>query len=225
MTHFNLRGRVAAGLFTALAMGSIANAAIFNEGGNDSGSLLGNAHAITGVAGTPVDSFFGVLGNNLIGSTADDVDLIQINITDVANFSAFGRDLDNSHDVRLLIFDQNGFGVSYREDVVFGDPDAILNDSFITTPGIYYLAITSYVMATSSGGDIWDNFNGSLTTERQPDGIGALGVLSGWNYNNPGGPVGAYQIDLIGVTVVPTPATLALMAIGGLAFGTRHRNR
>jgi hypothetical protein len=32
MTHFTLRGRVAAGFFTALGFGSIANAAIFNEG-------------------------------------------------------------------------------------------------------------------------------------------------------------------------------------------------
>lgn len=222
--HFTYRGCIAAGLVAAFGLGSSANADIFNEGATDAGSLVGNAHTISGIAGTSVDSFFGVLGNNLIGSTADDVDLIQIYISDPANFSAYGRDLNNTGDVRLLLFDHNGFGVSYRDDVVFGDPDAILNNSFITTPGIYYLAITSSViMATSSSGDIWDNFNGSLTTERQPDGIGALDVLSGWTYNNPGGPTGTYQIDFTAVTVVPAPATTALMATAALAFGVSRR--
>ncbi len=154
---------------------------------------------------------------------ADDVDLYQILIDRPDNFNASTVEL-TSADTQLFLFDVDGNGVTHNDDNVFPGEglQSRLTNQFVTSPGIYYLAITQYNNdALNPDGDlIWNNT--PFRAERQPDGPGAPGPLNSWTVSNFGGDF-TYSIELSGVVFIPGPGTLGVLAIGGLGMLRRRR--
>ncbi len=173
--------------------------------------------AVVGPPDTDVDFIHG----SFLG--ADDVDLYQIFINRPDVFNASTIDF-TSADTQLFLFDIDGNGVTHNDDNV--QPgiglQSRLTGQFVTSPGIYYLAITQYNNdALNPDGDlIWNNT--PFRAERQPDGPGAPGPLNGWSVSNIGGDF-TYSIELSGVHFIPGPGTLGVLAIGGLGMLRRRR--
>ncbi|MBY0460371.1 MAG: DVUA0089 family protein, partial [Gemmataceae bacterium] len=117
-----------------------------------------------------------------------DVDVYAINVCDPASFSAttYTGD-DNALDTRLYLFDANGAGVTFNDDVPDGFPGdqsltSRISGQFVPAAGQYYLAITTYnsLPLDSDGNALWNST--PFNTERAPDGPGAGGTLVSWDY-------------------------------------------
>jgi len=196
-----------------LALSGVAFGDVWDEQG-DAGQLLGDAQVTVGNG-----SLDEIRGNH----DANDADLYKIMITDAGGFSATTTG-GTSLDTQLFLFDANGMGVSHNDDDPNGGLQSRLTGQFVSGPGIYYLAISTFNMdPNSAGGLIWQS--SPFGVERQPDGPGAGSPLLNWT---PGGATaGAYSIFLTGAgfAEVPAPGALALLGLGGMAAAGRRRRQ
>ncbi len=140
----------------------------------------GDAGDLPDIAQTPQGS--GTLGS-IAGSIAqaDDVDMYEIEICDVASFSATTSGLA-SIDTQLWLFDANGTGVAFNDDTPPGGvgTQSTLSNAFVTANGTYYLAISTYDRdaVDALGVEIWADT--PFGEERAPDGLAAANPVAGW---------------------------------------------
>lgn len=186
----------------------------------DAGMLLDDAQPLGG--GGPIDYITGSIQHS------SDADLYRIHIFDPDAFFASTVNDDTSvGDTRLYLFDHDGMGISFSEDVSEFDYRSRLTNQFVPDEGDYYLAVSSYDFGPQSGTfdsffNIW--FDVPWTVERAPDGPGAGAPLSHWAGYGYG--EGGYRIDLGGVeaiTDIPEPTSLVLVALGAALLGRRKR--
>lgn len=137
---------------------------------------------------------------NIVGSIAvtTDRDVYCIHITNVAAFraSTVGQPGTLS-DTQLFLFDSAGIGVTHDDDDPAGGTlRSVITNMFVTSPGIYYLAISGYNSDPLSPANllIWNNT--PFAAERAPDGPGAPGPLAAWTGTS---GTGTYDILLAGV--------------------------
>jgi subtilisin-like proprotein convertase family protein len=160
----------------------------------DAGDLIATAQVPTGT-----DPFISLGGSIEAGS---DADLYLINICDAANFGATTVGTGTTGDTQLFLFNPDGTGVTFNDDSV-GLLSTITNQ-FIVANGNYYLAVVRYNLdpVDELGQLMWNNT--PFAVERQPDGPGALGMLSGWLGTS---GTGAYQVNFTG-TCFPSSVNL-----------------
>jgi hypothetical protein len=189
----------------------------------DAGQLPATAQA--------TDSGSGSLAS-IVGATsgADLVDMYQINIRDFQNFQAGTGAAGGSatFDTQLWLFDSAGNGVLANDDCALGcglqshiqGPTPIPAEAGgLTANGNYYIAVSGFNNdPTSAGGAIFTQT--AFTDLSGPDGPGGGSPIAGWGG---GGAFGSYTIGLVGANFVPEPATLGLVALGGLAVLRRRR--
>ena len=181
-------------LLAAFATPSLA--ATWNEVG-DAGNSIAGAQSTAGTG--PLTTIQGQLAFDT------DEDLYCIRVVDPAQFRAWllcGSFADND----LWLFDVNGFGVAGNDGCQFGQTN--VGTPLVTTPGIYYLAITPSDREAFHPGvaPIWNP--PATGSQRAPDGPGAPGPLASW-----GGPgvvsfFNNYTVNLTGAEFCD-PATPA----------------
>jgi hypothetical protein len=196
----------------ALGLSATAWAQTWSEVG-EAGNLPGTAQVPVG--GGPLTTITGTL------DPGGDADMYLINIPVPANFMAKTWP-STAIDTQLWLFDLAGNGIAFDDDDPGGAGlQSTLTGTFLPAGGNYYLAVSPYDYDALDGGglEIWTD--SPFNTERGPNGPGAPGPIGSW-----GGNVstdGAYQIDLQGASFVPEPATLMLLAMGGLLATRRRR--
>lgn len=121
-----------------------------------------------------------------------DVDMYAISITDPANFSAA---VSSSFDSQLWLFDANGKGVSFGEDI--NGVQGGLNSNCIPAPGVYYIAVSWYPNAALGCGEeaIWNST--PWNEVRCPDGPERTSRVAQWRYSGGSGEY-SYTISLQG---------------------------
>jgi len=221
-------------LAVALAALLVANpvlAADYTEVGDAGESLATAAQADTQALGTSLDAIIGTISGN-------NADLFAILITDPVNFTA-ANPLNaagniNTFDSQLFLFDANGFGVLYNQDVPppSGGSQSFLSPSAAGVPltaGLYYLAIAPVGYSPlSAGGLIFPNTSlSNPTAVVGATGPGGSQALSSWT-GNTSSPGGDYRISLTGAAFVPEPSTgllSGLVLLGGLSALSRRAKR
>ena len=182
-TVSDAQGRTGTG---SIALNTIAYA--WNEttdGGGDAGELLATAQHISGSG--PLGGIRGIINGN-------EADMYAIYICDHANFSASTVG-GTSLDTQLWLFNSTGLGVSFDDDT--STSQSTVTGQFLTSDGLYYLAVTEYNRDAHDAADnlIWND--GPFAVERQPDGPGAANRLDHWDTGGANG--GGYLITLSGV--------------------------
>ena len=202
------------GVSAVLACGGVAFGQIWQEVGDAPALIPGQA-----VVGRPNMQVANITGSFL---GADDVDLYQIFIDRPGNLNISTVDRTTA-DTQLFLFDINGNGVTHNDDNVMPGIglQSRITGQFVTSPGIYYLAITQFNNdpRNPAGDLIWNNT--PFRSERRPDGPGAPGPLDSWTTSGIGGAF-SYTIELSGVLFIPAPGAMALLWLGGL-FAMRRR--
>jgi hypothetical protein len=198
-------------LLAGLSVSSAAFSQVWLESG-EAGDLPGTANVTMGVG--PLLDITGFMD-------ASNADMYAIMIVDEASFSATTVG-GAAFDTQLFLFDSAGMGVSFNDDSV--DFQSTLTSTFVTSNGLYYLAVSQYDFdADSAGGAIW--LDTPFGVERAPDGPGAGSPVSSWS--GTGGGTGAYSIFLTGTeyATVPEPGTLFAIGAGllGLAIARRRK--
>lgn len=195
---------------------------------DDAGELTAIAQIPTGI-GT-LNSISGTLEGSFLLGRPDFQDVFKIFISNPSAFTAtsivpfVGF---NDFDTQLWLFDELSFGVLGNDNIATFDTHGRLlpssNDgsgAVVTTPGIYYLAVSGFGSVPTSGGAGIFGFSVPLEISG-PDGPGGAGAHDGWSAD---GATGNYTIILTGTTTVPAPG--AAMAIGaGLGFLAVRRRR
>lgn len=226
-------------LVVALAAGVLAAPAAFGEDwveprSNDAGRVPETALVPTAEQeGLPLDAISGVLeqfdqGRGVPLTPTDGQDMFAIWIADPAGFSAraipVGSTLTNP---QLFLFDANGFGVLANRDFQTFDqyprlgPVADDGTFTLTTPGLYYLAISGVGSDPFSGSTMSPIFNFGVPIEISgPDGPGGMSPLVDWTDPS---MYGSYYIELTGVTFAPAPGAGVLAAMGAAAAMRRRR--
>lgn len=127
-------------------------------------------------------------------SANNDVDMYEIQIPDSAVLSISVQCTVNS-DPDLWLFDQNGLGVAANATCAAGS-ETIL-DTFVASPGIYYIAIAADLMEPYADSDpIWAS---GTTGEHAADGTGSAGAVTGWVDSGAQVASSAYTITFAGV--------------------------
>ncbi|MDP6545797.1 MAG: PEP-CTERM sorting domain-containing protein [Phycisphaerae bacterium] len=185
------------------------------DGGGDAGDLLGSTQVTTGAGA--LTQITGVL----VGP--EDVDLYRISITSASTFSATSTGGFSHPPHRLYLFDALGNGISGYKDA--NNTGALLSDAFVVAPGVYHLALSGFSHPMTAGNlDLWDA-NGAADVELAPDGAGAAGLFDDWSPSIVPASLDSYTITLTGAEYAPEPATMTLLALGGLAVLRRRRRR
>lgn len=195
-----------------LALSATAWTQTWSEVG-EAGELPGTAQMPAGSG--PLTTITGTL------NAGGDADMYLVNIPVPANFLAKTWP-STALDTQLWLFDLAGNGITFNDDDPGGAGlQSTLTGTYLPAGGDYYLAVSQYNYDALDGGGlaIWND--SPFNTERAPDGPGAPGPVASWAGTTFAD--GAYQIDLMGVDFVPEPATLTLLAVGGLAFLRRRR--
>lgn len=207
------------GIVGAIAMTAVASADIWTEVG-DAPDSPSPGQMTVGVG--PLTDIFGTLGDGIV---VPDVDMYCVRITSASTFGAIVDSAD--FDSQMFMFDVSGMGVNHNDDNV-----GLFSGLYSLGPGagtpapiplvdgaVYGLAISSYNVdpVDPAGGFMWSNspFGDQTAPDLSP------GPLSGWSGDGTGGD---YHIRLIGATFceVPEPASLSLLALGGLIFIRRR---
>jgi len=169
------------------------------DGGGDAGDIISGFQTCTGP--NQLQAIVGSL------TTDEDVDAYLIDVCDPAAFSAttFRGNLFDV-DTRLFLFDSNGLGVTFDEDIPNGFPGEVtfssrISGTFVPAPGNYYLVITSYDVTPidADGSVLW--LEEPYDIERAPDGPGAASPIAGWQSFN-AFDTGTYEISLTGACFV-----------------------
>jgi len=205
--------RLAAALLGALVSSAAALAGPDWEelanGGGDAGSGIVTAQTVVGMGS--LNTVSGSLSEGGFGAgDFQDVYLIRISAPSAflaATTIAGGGAAD--FNTQLWLFDFFGTGIVGNDDASTADVGSLLRGAAtdgsgaqVTTPGLYYLAISGFDSdPVSPGGAIFDQVT---TTEISgPDGPGGSIPLSGWDAE---GQTGEYTIVLSGVEFVETCA-------------------
>ncbi|MFT3685081.1 MAG: hypothetical protein QM783_09180 [Phycisphaerales bacterium] len=161
-----------------------------------------------GDAGETLDSAALVSGSGPLGRirgslTASDTDLYKITLCD--NGSGFSASTypGTTMDTQLFLFDANGVGVAFDDDVPVGLPgDGALQSTIYGSffAGDYYLAVTLWDRdpQDASAQDLWQDTPYNVV--RGADGPGAANPLAAWTGTFGGS--GNYTIDLVGACFV-----------------------
>jgi hypothetical protein len=186
---------------------------------------------LTEITGTIPDTTDPLLG----------VEMFKIFVSDFVDFSAITTGLAfGIPDTELFLFDSNGLGVYGNDDIDGGNTLSCLPSADggnpcssarpagvgPTTDGFYYLAITrSSNLPLSVDGDIFTILN--FTDVVGPDGtMGGNSAITDWDggaFTSPDTDLVNFDIKLTGVSAVPEPGVLALLAIGLLCVVLRKR--
>lgn len=122
---------------------------------------------------------------------AGDVDVYRITVDDPATFTA-ATCAGSSLDTQLFLFDLNGRGVVANDDSCAAQSS--LTNALVTSPGVYYLAISEYNRdPLSVAGAI---FGTATTGQVGPTGPGGAQPLTAWSGTPTG--TGSYTITLTG---------------------------
>jgi hypothetical protein len=201
-----------------------AHAQVWNEAG-DAGDMPGTAQTVAG-AGALTDIFGAV-------SVTSDADIYRIRIANPAAFSATTNLLTGTMtDTTLYLFNLDGTGIAKNDDVSGSNflSDLPAGNALYSSlaPGDYYLAVAGfafapfYVNPPSTIADlIFDvnNFTGVIGPQAGAAGMPILGWANAGMYDS-----GTYHVTLTGAEfVVPAPASLALLGLGGLVATRRRR--
>jgi hypothetical protein len=157
------------------------------DGGGDAGDMPATSQAISGSG--PLAGIRGTIAGN-------EADMYAIYICDHTVFSATTVNSSTSLDTQMFLFDGTGHGVTADDDSA-GTSQSTLTSQFVTTNGLYYLAISEYDKDPRdiSGNELW--IDTPYDVERQPDALGAANPIASWDANGAGG--GGYLILLTGV--------------------------
>lgn len=227
--HLNhaLAAALAAPLAALATSGAFAGPDWDGDFGKDAGPTIQTAQKIT--FGGPVQSIGGRLTGTAFTLGADFQDVYQIAITDPG---AFVIDLSGENsvdfDACLWLFDENGIPLLGTNDADSKTTAPKLTNSSnagssitITTPGIYYIAISGIGSEPLSfGKPLWPSvvFSPGIVA-------GAFGTKSPWDGSWSGdGAVGDYVMTVTGVSGVPAPGAVALLGFAGL-ISRRRRSR
>lgn len=185
--------------------------------------------------GGVVQNITGTLGGSPLVGEADLVDMYLVHIDMPMSFSmsTMGGIAGGSanFDSQLFLFRADGIPSDRRAHALLANHLAMAGStgSFVgnhasdgsftlDTPGLYYLAICAF------GTNPYDSGNEPLWGPLNVPGVVAFGnggVLGAWQ--TPGAVQGgAYTIHLSGVSGVPAPGALALLALVGLTRGRRR---
>lgn len=230
-------GVIAAGL-AALAATAVAPASVvfgpeWDEVG-DAGSLPGSAQTVLGTG--PVGQIRGSLATTAFGGDQQDMYLINITGPTAVLGGPFVATTDSSlggstsFDSALWLFDANGLGLLGTTSATFSGGAATLGNFatdgtglVITTPGLYYLAISVADSVPLSGSSLPIFLFTTPGEVSGPDGSGASTPIAGWTTGSGGG--GDYIIKLTGVSFIPGPAGWAVLCGVGAACGAARRRR
>ncbi len=199
------------------------------EPGGGAGSSLATAdepsgsgllHTISGRLRGPAD-----------GQGASDFeDVYRIFISAPTAFSArtFGGPGSATFNTQLWLFDASGRGLLGNDDAGPGEPGSLLLSMStdltgvqITTPGVYYLAISGLGNVPVSAGGMIFEFVTPFEISG-PDGPGGAAPLQGWSG---AGAFGDYVIELQGVSFVPSVGSAGVMGVFMGMVGTCRRRR
>ena len=163
------------------------------NGGGDAGDLPATAQIPTGT-----DPFGGLSGS--LDTTAD-ADLFRINVCNPTNFVASTANADTTIDTQLFLFNLDGTGVTFNDDVPDGFPgDATLQSritgQFVAAAGEFFLAVSRYDNDPQDGANqaLW--IDTPFGVERAPDGAGAASPIASWTGGAFG--TGTYVVNLSG---------------------------
>lgn len=175
----------------------------------------------------PVNTIVGRLAGNAFVGEGDFQDCYQIVISDpgtfMINLASPGSSFLN-FDACLWLFDANGAPLLGTNDQSPDNNAPMMGNSSnagpmvtITTPGIYYLAISGFAsQPTFFGVTCFPQFVFN-------PGIVAGGVTIGWDGWSGPGATGDYVMTVTGVSGVPAPGAAALLAL--MPFSGRRRRR
>jgi hypothetical protein len=212
--------------------GSPISAATWTEQG-DAGQTLATAQALpTGIV--PLDQIDGTADG-----TTGDADVYEIFISDPAAFSAqtVGGDskcttcATQEFDASLALFDENGIGIYFNDDLAQDVGDAFLpagNALSPTQAGWYFLAVfdddLTPLSELSEEGIIFPEVFFPFTDIVGPTGPGGGDPLSLFFEENVVVETRDYSVLLTG-TVIPEPATGLLVGLGFTAMGVVRRGK
>jgi hypothetical protein len=186
--------------------------------GADVGQLP--ATALLDARGGPLSQIKGTL------SSAADVDMYYIFITDPANFSARTTGQPGTLlDSQLYLFSGDGFGVAANDNAALLNPRSSIEGVAGLQAGIYLLAISSFNSDPVAPGGL-RLFPDAATGVVGPTGPGGGLALTGWTGGGSG--AGTYTIALTGTSLVPEPGSWALFGLGAAVLagcGLRLRKR
>jgi len=155
----------------------------------DAGDLTNNAQDVMG------NGDISAIVGNLESASAD---MYRFDICDPGLFSASSVGGTNI-DTQLFLFDSSGLGIVFNDDAPgLFVLQSSLTSTFITSPGTYYLAISTYDTdpLTEESLPIWNDV--PFAVERAPDGTGAGGTVAQWEFDEFADD-GSYTIFLTGV--------------------------
>ena len=200
------------GIAAGLAIVASAQAQVWTE--------VGDAPDLTGQPTIGTGPLTGIVGGL---SASGDVDMYCITVTDPVTFGAVVATA--GFDSQIWMFDLGGMGMNHNDDnvglfsgIYVGGPAAGTPAPIpVVAGGIYGLAISAYDNdALAGGGPMWTDtpFGDQTSPELIP------GPLAAWTG---GGGSGTYDIRLTGASYwVPEPASLSLLALGGLLLARRR---
>jgi hypothetical protein len=143
----------------------------------------------------------------------------------------------STYDTDMWVYDSN-----FNAIAGFGNDDSSVNTSLTTSdltrsfaPGIYYLAISRYNLANDQASPADDDFRSGSVLDFPGSVLGTSTTATAAAFTvtfNDGSAVpavvtgttsGAYDVQFIQFTVVPTPGAAAMLGLGGLAALRRRR--
>lgn len=201
------------------------------------GALPGTAADLTAINVTEITGSIPDPADPLLG-----VEMFKLNISDYLDFSAIANGLAfGIPDTELFLFDAAGSGVYGNDDQGGNDSSAFTLSCLPSadganpcpsarpsgvgpmSDGIYYLAITSSANGPldGDGNEIFNIFNS--TDVVGPSSLNPITDWDGGAFTSPDTDLVNFDITLTGVSEVPEPGVLGLLALGLLCIALRKK--